>query len=835
MSIAKIEKEYLELLEKGSIPVDERLSISKGILADGTPTPLRVLARLFLDNAIVIKEEAKKSILRLQESDLSKIASDDTTHSSLLLLLAKHFHGSPAVGISIISNKNTTEKVLFYLQGRGDEVDDASDEEFIVGGGGIQVESHDDVEISEEIEIEISEDIEIGEEKDVEIGEEIELNISNSEGIGLEVPSEGDIDGDIPSAGTPDLTANSKARQSEEVFKFVPERYTDGDMEVIIELEETDDFDEEEEIVISDKGAVATDEFIQDAPQRDEMITDEEIKSADIDIGITHHDEGDQIIEDDVLFEQKEHLDEEGGGFSTTIDSIEDKVGEIFDIDLGDTDTQGDGALGGTEGGMEFESGLDIPGMETPVEGNSPLESLGPIGGFGGGVDEQLTNTGREQTDVSTPLSEKRFITHLATKRDAGKVTVKELFAKVAKIAVPVAVVVLVFVALWVFWPKSEVSVEAFNNGVNRVFVKAKNEGLNLKLNNPFPKGSFIYKWEPGKVQEEKGYSPNGKAYDDKKLKEDLLGFKVKYERELEYEKISEELSIKRKNLSTALKKSKEIDEKLSRLEAENDSYLKKYRGESLKRVVVLEERGNEIRELKRLFEKEKLKIKKIESEMADVRRRVADFERDNIPTADDHGYYANKQELDELTAEYRKIKPKFDNFSLRYNGILNKLENKYKQKLSIIDRIIEIGQKVSELDREKNKIEKRKRALRAKIGKLENSLYDLEDKNATGELITDENLPIYLLVSKYIREQEKLQVDSGLKGNDEVSYFETYTIKQKKADITITLENKEGTKEKKKYSTTFMRMITKKKILMFQWDVKTTEWVLTSISEKKK
>ena len=833
MTIARIEKEYLELLEKGNIPEDERLSISKGILVDGTPTPPRVLARLFLDKTIAVKEEAKKSILRLQENELSKIASDDATHSSLLLLLAKHFHDSPAVGISIISNKNTTEKILFYLQGRGDEIDDGSDE-----GGDIQGETEDDIEISDEVEIEISDEveIEIGEETDIEIGEEIEIEISENEGIGLEDPSEEDIDGETSSGETPDLTANPKAGE-EEVFEFVPESYKDGDMEVIIEVDETDDFDEEEEIVISDEGAAATEEVIQDVPQRDEIIEDDEIKSGDIDIGITYHDEGEQLIGDDIASGQGAHLDEKGTGFATTIDSIEDKVGEIFDIDLSDTDDiQGDKASGVSEGGIEFEANSDIPGMETPVEGDTPFKSQEPFSGFGGGADEQFMETGRDKVDISLSApSSKRFVTHLATKKGNQKALVAELFAKVAKIAVPVAIVVLAFSTFWVFFPKEEVIVEKFDSGVNRVLVKAKKKGLYSKLKNPFPKGSSIYKWELDEVQEERGFDPDGEAFGDKKLKEDLLGFKAKYERELEYEKVSEELSENKMELLSVSKQIKKIDEELSFLIAEKDSYLEKYEGDSLKKRIAVDERDKEIGEFKGQFEKDKLMIEEIEEEIADTKERIASFERDNVPTADDHGYYANKRELENLTREYRKIKPKFDNFSSRYNSILNKLENKYKEKLNIIDRIEVISQAVIELNRKKAKIEKRKRVLKGKIEKLEKRTSKLEKANATGENITDENLPVFLLMSKYIREQEKLQADSELNEKDEISYFETYTIKQRNADIIITTENKEGEKEKKKYSTTFMRMITKKKILMFEWDIKTTEWVLISITKKKK
>ncbi len=797
MTIAGIEKEYLKLLEEGSIPADERLSISKGILADGTPTPPRVLAKLFLDNTIAVREEAKKSILILQENELSKIASDDATHSSLLLLLAKHFHDSPSVGISIISNKNTTEKILFYLQGRGGEVDDDFDEELIDGGGDIQGERRDDIEIGEEIEI--------------EIGEEIEIEISEDEGIGLEVPSGEDIDGEISSVGTPDLTATPEARQGEEVFEFVPESYTDGDIEVIIELDETDDIDdEEEEIVINDKG-----------------------ESGDIDIGIIHHDEGEQIIGDDFPFKQEVHLDKEENGFATTIDSIEDKVGEIFDIDLGDIDIQGDKTLGATGGGIGFEADSDISGMETPVEEDTPFKSQEPVSDFGGGVDERLTETDREKMEVFLPSE--RFVTRISSKKYAYKVPLVELFAKVAKILVPVAVVVLAFFMLWVLLPNEVAFVEEFDSGINRVFVKTKMEGLDPKLKDPFPKGSSIYNWKPEKVREEIDFNPGGKVSGYKKLKEDLLGFETKYKRELEYEKVSEEFSKKKKSLSTASKKSKAVNEEFSLLLKEKDGYLERYKGEKLKKRTVTDERDKEIREFKKLFETEKSKIEKIESDMAGAKERIAEFERDNIPTADDHGYYANKRELEELTKEYSKLKPKFDNFNSRYKGILNKLENKYKQKLSIVERIEVIDREVSGLNMEKTRFGVEKRILEEDIKKLEDRMGKLEKAKATGEKITVKNLPIFLVMSKYIREHEQPQLDSELNGNDEISYFEIYTIKQKKADIAITLNNKEGKKEKKKYSITFMRMITKKKILIFEWDVKTTKWVLTSISEKKK
>jgi len=388
---------------------------------------------------------------------------------------------------------------------------------------------------------------------------------------------------------------------------------------------------------------------------------------------------------------------------------------------------------------------------------------------------------------------------------------------------------------LWMSLPNEVAFVEEFDSGINRVFVKTKMEGLDPKLKNPFPKGSSIYNWKPENVREEIAFSLGGEAYGDKKLKEDLTGFETKYQRELEYEKASEELFNKKKSLSAASKKSKAVNEEISLLLKEKDGYLEGYKGETLKKRIVADERDKEIEEFKKLFKAEKSKMEKIESGMADAKERIAEFERDNIPTEDDHGYYANKRELEELTNEYRKLKPKFDNFNSRYKGILNKLENKYKQKLNIIERIEEIDQKISELNLEKTRFGIEKGILREDIEKLEKRISKLKKAKATGEKITKENLPIFLVMSKYIRENEKSQLDSELNDNDEISFFEIYTIKQKKADIAITFKNKEGKEEKKKYSITFMRMITKKKFFVVEWDVKTTKWVLTSISKKKK
>lgn len=779
MTIAGIEKEYLKLLQQRSIPTDERLSLSKGLLPDGTPTPPRVLARLFLDQSVLVREEAKKSILRLKEDALSQIASDNSTHSSLLLLLAKHFNDSPAVGTSIISNKNATEKILYYLQGRGDEVDDESDEEAYDRGAFFRDESLDNLEI----------------------GEEVEIEVSTEEEIVLEVPDE---------------------REKEETApEFIPESYTDGDMEVVIELNEVEDFDDEEEILIGEDTVKAPGVGVLQGPP----VTGE-------DIGIKIQDEGDQIIEDELPYERETTIEEERREFASAVDRIEGKVGEIFDIDLSDT-RGGDTSKTEADGeGIEFEAVSGISGLEIPTDADTTHDFREPLDTEGWGPGEQQNKIDKDGMEIS--IASERFVTRLPIKKYVQKANPADFFVPAVKIFIPVAAVILVFFIFWVTLPKGEASVEEFDSGVNRILVETKMGGLNSKLKNPFPAGSYLSSWETGKAQKEKDFSFGDEVSGYRKLKNDLFNFKKKYTRELEYDEVSEKLDGKKKDLSRAVKRIKAIDKELSFLLNEKGEYLGRFSGENLKKNFVIEKRDKEISNFVKNYEENKSRIEKIEKDIADAKARIAEFERHNIPTPDDHGYYANKLEVEELTKEHGKMKPKFNRLESSYKGTLSAMEKKYKQQLDVIDRIEKIDKEVAKLNGERIQLDIEKRIYGEEIEELEKRIEKLEKAKATGEKITSKNLPVFLVMSNYINESERLREDRELNDDEEISFFEIYNIKQKDADLDITVEDKEGKEERNEYSTTFMRMITKKKILMFEWDVNTTKWVLTAISKKK-
>jgi hypothetical protein len=185
---------YLASLEQGSFGKEERLSIAKGTTFEGTATPPKVLARLCLDPDLVVRVEAKKSILRLDERSLIEIASDRSTGSDVLLFLAKHFHDSPAVGTAIIGNRNTTEKVLFYLQG---EIDDSV------------------------------EDIDRGS-ADSGIGQEVEFEIDEIVGADDRAGAGDDVQVSIEIDDAKDKKGGFLER----------ERYADDDMEVVIGVQE---------------------------------------------------------------------------------------------------------------------------------------------------------------------------------------------------------------------------------------------------------------------------------------------------------------------------------------------------------------------------------------------------------------------------------------------------------------------------------------------------------------------------------------------------------------------------------------------------------------------
>ncbi len=188
---------YLASLQQGTFSKEERLKLAQGKTFEGIPTPPRTLARLCGDPELVVRVQAKKSILRLSEQNLVQIAADNATSPDVLLFLAKHFHDSPAVGTAIIGNKKTTEKVLYYLQGEVDENEEERESIF--------TRDHSDQEVEFEVE-----DI-IPSEKNGEAGDDVEITVELDD--------------------KPDTHGRFSER----------ERYSDADMEVVIGVESGQD------------------------------------------------------------------------------------------------------------------------------------------------------------------------------------------------------------------------------------------------------------------------------------------------------------------------------------------------------------------------------------------------------------------------------------------------------------------------------------------------------------------------------------------------------------------------------------------------------------------
>jgi len=71
---------YLASLQQGTFSKEERLKLAQGNTFEGIPTPPRTLARLCGDTELVVRVQAKKSILRLSEQGLVQIAEYFITH-----------------------------------------------------------------------------------------------------------------------------------------------------------------------------------------------------------------------------------------------------------------------------------------------------------------------------------------------------------------------------------------------------------------------------------------------------------------------------------------------------------------------------------------------------------------------------------------------------------------------------------------------------------------------------------------------------------------------------------------------------------------------------------
>lgn len=733
MFYSELAKKYLDQFKKEALSREDRLELAKGIISDGTPTPHVILARLFIDEDEEIREEAKKSILRLKEEIIVKIASDESTHPDLLLFLAKKFHSSPAIGVSIISSKNITEETLWFLQGKGDEsgkISKARDIDKVVSPPEVTADA-------------------VGDEKEVS---------KKSPDDDYEVT----IEFEDTETGKEDFGGS--------------ETYSEDDMEVTIELEE---------IEKGDKGDI-------------------------------------ELSTDDGILETEGVTSDEKDVFSSTVDEIEEKFSEVFDVeptaikDEGKETSLDFGEPLKYEPDSEYisppDSDIDteiIPDVFPDIKGPS-RETKKSLEG------EVIVDHDRKEVSVAT----ERFVTRLPLGRYFYKVSPWELVEPIVKIAIPVLTVIIILFVLWLSIPRAPSFVEDFESGINRVFVGIKTAGLNSKIDNPFPRDLTISTWDMVKVSEDAEVASG-------RLKKDMKTFRETHSRELSIDELKKDIKGTEKEILQNNNRIKEIDDSLLVLNQEKDKDLALLSNERLTSNTIEMMYQKEISDFEREFRKIENRVKQIEVDLFDVKGRIAEFEALYGSERTSPGHEANKIELEELTEEYNEIKPEYDELRANYERIKTDTRNKYLNMLNATDNLKEVEKEIKTLNAERARLVFGNEFLNEEVKNYKIDLAKLEKSGSKTSNLKGNNLFIFLVMSHYI-------VEDDLKKDEDISFLKKYTVLKRNTTLDIKFSGKDKDEVKGEYKATFMRMEIAKNILFFQWDTETTTWVLTSISEVK-
>ncbi len=727
MFYSELAKKYLDQFKKGILSKEDRLELAKGIISDGTPTPYVILARLFMDEDEEIRNEAKKSILRLKEEVIVKIASDESTHPDLLLFLAQKFHSSTAIGVSIIGNKNITEETLWFLQGKGDE------------GGGTS--------------------------KDVSPPEITAYPIGDEKDVPQKSP---DDDYEV----TIELEDTEMAKED---FK-AKETYSEDDMEVTIELEEVD----------GGKG--------------------------DIELSI-----------DNGILERGSVTGDERDVFSSTVDEIEEKFSEVFDVEptiIDDNTTKTSFDYGES---LKFESDSEFIAppehdIDTEIIPDVFPDKKEPSRATKKSLEgEVVVDHDRKEVSVAT----ERFVTRLPLGRYFYKVSPWELVEPVIKMAIPVLMAILILFVLWLSIPRASSFVEDFESGINRIFVGIKTSGLNPKINNPFPEDLTISTWNMVKVSKDTEFTSG-------RLKKDIKAFRDTYARELSIDDLKKNIAKSEKEILQNDDRIKEIDSKLSELIEQKDKDFALLSNERLKSNTIEMMYQKEIGDFERGFRKIENRVKQIETDLSDVKGRIAEFEALYGNERTSPGHEANKIELEELTEEYNEIKPEYDDLRANYERIKTDTRNKYLDMLNATDNLKYVEKEIEVLNAERARLMFGNEFLAEEVKNYKVDLAKLEKSSSKTSDLKGDNLFSFLVMSHYI-------VESDFKEDVEISFLEKYTILKRNATIDVKFSSEDKQEKRGEYKATFMRMETAKKIFVFQWDTNTTTWVLTSISEVKK
>ncbi len=731
---------YLLSLEQGTFSKDERLKLAEGKTYEGISTPPKTLAKLCGDTELVVRVQAKKSILRLPEGDLVQIAADNNTSPEVLLFLAKHFHDSPAVGTAIIGNKKTTEKVLYYLQGAIDEEEEERESVFT------------DNTASQDVEFEV---------EDVITSEE---NGPGSDDVEVTV----ELDEKPPARGS----------FSER------ERYSDADMEVVIGVESGQDEIIEEHLI---------ERNIVDSRENGGATTGVRPESASA-------------------------PGAEDQDFSSAVDAIEGKFDDVFQVETGHHDT---------EDYSTSASGFDARDASAERTGGATADPAwaardsepSPAGTSGQqrweGPARVVMNDTRKEVAVDTG----KFVARLPMGRYFYKVSPLEVVGRIVRILIPIAAVLVILTVFWFAMPDTRPPVEELDGGVNRIFYSIKQDGLNPKISDPFPPGAVLTSWEFVKSTPETEVARGG-------LKEAIKTFRTNFSDEIEYEDTKNGLNQQEKKLKSNREAITEIDESVAALEADKTKYQSLVSNNRLDAESIEEEYQKEVKVFKDDFEKIESRVKAIENDTAEAKRRIAEYESVYGPGGNDPGYIANKMELEDLAREYSRIKPQYDKRKAVYDSRLRAIRDQYQNMLDDTVWLETAERRMEGLRQDKVRYTSENKIIDKEIEQLKDKLKALETERAKRPKLTGENLVMFLVLSNYMHKQEDGQ-------QEDVSLLDRYKIYKTVSDVEVGL-SVNGKEERAKYALTLMRLETEKSAIVFSWDTDSTTWVLTSISEAK-
>jgi hypothetical protein len=727
-----IDARYLASLKEGTFSKEERLKLAQGQTFEGIPTPPTTLAKLCEDSELMVRVQAKKSILRLPEQALVQIAADAGTSPELLLFLAKHFHDSPAVGTAIIGNKKTTEKILYYLQGEIDENEE--DRESAFAGGA----SEQDVEFEVE-------DI-VSPEKRRQPDEDVEVTVE------LDTKRE-------PRGGFSER-----------------ERYSDADMEVVIGVES------------------GQDEIIEDHLLERNIVDSNRAGGAHTERPAEPPDSAADMRD-----------------FSSTVDAIEGKFDDVFQIDTGRHDTgQSDVSTGAFE--MEDVAGATSADfIRTKPGGESARADTADQQRPGGGPRVMMNET-RKEVAVDTG----KFVARLPMGRYFYKVSPIEVISRVIRISLPIIAVLVILTVFWLTMPATHASVEELEGGVNRIFYSIRTEGLNPKIADPFPAGSSIVSWEFDKSSPETEVGKGG-------LKKSIENYTANFSEEIEYDNTRSELTLRERSYKENGQRIAEIDETIGVLNADKTKYLSLVSNDKLDAESIEGEYQKEVKVFKDDFNAFENQIKQIEQDMADAKRRIAEYESIYGKGGNDPAYNANKMELEDLTAKYSNLKPQYDKKKAGYDPRLRAIREQYQNMLDDTVWLETVEKHIKELQQEKIRLVSENKIIEKEVAQLKEKVRTLEGERSNRPKLTGENLIMFLLLTHYMHEK-------GVEALGDISLLDRYRIYKTVSDVDVGLAEN-GKEVRRPYKLTVMRFETEKSVIFFRWHKESTTWVLTSIT----